>query len=342
MPTPKKKTNRRGFVLVVVLMLVALLSVVLVEFQYEALINSRTMDNALGQYQALAAAEGGIQVAIAVLRSLDDTAQEGPAYDLFHEGLTLDLGESACTVRAVKENGKLSLTDLVAPDGNINRDPIDRLLALIDGMNRNRDEDEAIGYGLVPALIDWADRNDTVTQLPFVEGENRGAEENWYRQNRDWPCKNGPLETMEELLLVKGVDADVYGGLPGDDLTGRESRQGLKDLTTIYGDGKVDLNHAPEPVIAAFSDRLDPGVAAEIVAWREEHPFTSLQELEQLAGLDKMAIEIIGTVACVNPPDAYYRLTATGRAGGARSRVEVVLRMMADGSTEEIVLRREY
>ncbi|MBI3615755.1 MAG: general secretion pathway protein GspK [Candidatus Omnitrophica bacterium] len=59
----------------------------------------------------------------------------------------------------------------------------------------------------------------------------------------DWRG-NSPFESAEELLLIKGVDYASF--------------LKIKDFVTVFGDGKVNLNTAPKPVLKALgtSDAL--------------------------------------------------------------------------------------
>src|SRR5690606_18169218 len=116
---------------------------------------------------------------------------------------------------------------------------------------------------LADAVIDWRDKDD--------EAGPEGAESEYYATlNPPYKAKNRPLDTVEELLMVKGFNGRILygedynsneyldlneddgpeGTFPPDDGDGRLNR-GLLPLTTIYSwdwnfanDNKprVDLN----------------------------------------------------------------------------------------------------
>lgn len=81
------------------------------------------------------------------------------------------------------------------------------------------------------AIADWRDADNQA--LPD------GAEESYYRSLQNpYHCKNGNLESLEELFLVRGITPAIF--------------KKIKDVVTVYGDGKVNLNTATESVLKAL------------------------------------------------------------------------------------------
>jgi len=80
---------------------------------------------------------------------------------------------------------------------------------------------------LAPSLIDWRDADETVTTVP--QG-GTGAESDYYQGLPvPYSAKNGPFDTVDELLLVQGFSPQIlYGatGQPGVDLTDTTSTPG--------------------------------------------------------------------------------------------------------------------
>ncbi len=134
---------------------------------------------------------------------------------------------------------------------------------------------------IVDALLDWRDEDD----LPRAEG----AEADYYAtlQPPHAP-RNGPFETAEELLLVKGVTpARFFGALGLSPLADESEREQvdplltpLADLFTVDtfednvaadGQARVDLTKATrESLMQAFGDELTEAEAASITSWVEE------------------------------------------------------------------------
>ncbi len=108
---------------------------------------------------------------------------------------------------------------------------------------------------LIAALLDWLDPDD--------EPRESGAESEYY-QGLDPPydAKNGPLDSIEELLLVKGWTAAV---VYGEDV----NRNGILDANEDDGDASFPDYDDADGV-------LDRGVAAYITVWSREPDFDNL------------------------------------------------------------------
>ena len=77
------------------------------------------------------------------------------------------------------------------------------------------------------SILDWLDPDDTP--------RSDGAEDDYYSSlPNPYHCKNGPLDSLEELLLVKGVTPHM---LYGND----RNRNGVLDPDEDDGGGQVDL-----------------------------------------------------------------------------------------------------
>src|SRR5262249_57796060 len=76
-------------------------------------------------------------------------------------------------------------------------------------------------------ILDWIDADSTP--------RSTGAEDDYYMGlNPPYHCKNGPLDSLEELLLVKGVTPQL---LFGNDF----NRNGILDPDEDDGSGVLDL-----------------------------------------------------------------------------------------------------
>lgn len=104
---------------------------------------------------------------------------------------------------------------------------------------------------LVAALLDWRDGDD--------EPHDGGAENEYYNQlEPPYNTKNGPFDTIEELLLVRGFTAAV---LWGED-TNRNgyldaNENDLDETFPYYDNGDGVLNHGIAPYLTVYSRELD-------------------------------------------------------------------------------------
>jgi general secretion pathway protein K len=118
--------------------------------------------------------------------------------------------------------------------------------------------EDGIAREIIDSLIDWIDSDDG-------DGEEEYGAEDSYYQSLDPPysCKNGPVESIEELLLVKGITPEI--------LYGNEEKPALAPLLTPFGDdGKININTAELSLLQAIAQDLDKKIAEDMISFREE------------------------------------------------------------------------
>lgn len=131
---------------------------------------------------------------------------------------------------------------------------------------------------VVNSILDWIDPDDKT----HIEG----TESEWYEnQEPPYSAKNGPIDDMSELLLVRGVTPDLYWGLastnnplgpvqPDPKKVGFQDQQamitvGLVDLFTPISTGRINLNTASAEVLQLIPG-IDNNVAQAIVGGARE------------------------------------------------------------------------
>ncbi len=152
------------------------------------------------------------------------------------------------------------------------------------------------------------------------------------------------FETLEELLLVRGMTADLfYGGFVRGSEAGTKSgwqpqsrqkapawmgrRPPLSDLLAVrYAGPPVDPNYA-HPLLLASLPGLDATAVEALIRARQVRPFRSLEEaLKSLPGnLPGATLSYLA----LSPPQA-YTLVARGRAKGAGLERSVRLTFVID------------
>jgi len=322
------KTERRGFIVVVVLCMIICMAVLLLGFNYQSRSNLRVVDNFQKSTNAFNCARAGLNIAIAAIKDNDDTETNKASPSLLSEENTFDIGDGSCSVTITEENAKLNINLLKDKNGKPNRARIDQLLRLIDLLNRDKAGYSHIGYGLVPAIIDWIDSDDEVTHLPFIKNENTGAESAYYGNlETPYKCKNTPLETIEELLLVKEITQDVF--------------ESMRDYVTVYGDGEININCASKRVIESLSEKMDPALARMIIDRRKFKPFDSIMELRDVPGMTDGIYNTIRKMVTVSPADEYYHVKARGNTGHRNCTIAAILRKNMKTKNVEVVFYKE-
>lgn len=88
---------------------------------------------------------------------------------------------------------------------------------------------------MIDCLEDWIDEND-------LHGLNGAESDDPFYEEAGYPVKNGPLDSVEELLLVKGWGPDILYGRSADE--DGEEIFGIGEFLTVWGDGRLNLNTA--------------------------------------------------------------------------------------------------
>lgn len=192
------------------------------------------------------------------------------------------LGEGNYRVSILDESGKININALTDATGIV----LKNLLAQSQVTPEQADI-------IVDSILDWKDE-DNLHRLNGAEDEYYASLPNPYKP------RNAPFEALEELLLVRGMSADI--------LYGSEGRQGIYPFLTIASKiDKVNLGAAPRPVLLAI-----PGMAADaadrIVEYRKSAEIRGLNDIRDLVGGDyALMAPYVGT-----GESATYSLTAVG------------------------------
>jgi len=126
---------------------------------------------------------------------------------------------------------------------NLNKADLPTLSSLLMNVLSLNDED---AQKLAVALLDWRQ---------FGESEIIGFDSNDYYSNLEYPYpkKSADYETLDEMLLVKGVTKEIYNK--------------LINYVTIYGDGALNVNTASKEVLEALG--LPETVVDKIITVRQ-------------------------------------------------------------------------
>lgn len=131
------------------------------------------------------------------------------------------------------EESKMNLNDITSVQ------PLKILIRSAAGL-----EDSAAG-DLAAAILDWRDEDDVLNA--------GGAETRYYRSlSPAYSAKNALFDSLEELMLIKGMTAEIY------------SR--LVPFLSLYAEQALNLNTAEAPVLLAQG--LSENLTAKILEYR--------------------------------------------------------------------------
>ncbi len=304
--------GQRGFVLITLLIVIALLFPVVITFYSKTQINLLQASNFRDTIQAVRMARSGVEAVSGVLRADDDT------YDAFMDKWalgfpTLMINDEKIDITVTDEDGKLNINMLVGTEGEVNQEFAARLRGIVKRLGGKED--------IVNALIDWMDPDDIVT-------DPGGAEDEHYKELGYGP-KNGPIDSLDELRMVKGFDEDLLVG-----------RGLLKLLTVAPTDGKLNINTAPAELlrdlgasegskdktgkVTKAQEGLRDGLVEEIVKYREREPFTAVADVANAIGVTQALVKMIEPLVKVN--SSFFSVTIKGKVGKIRKDVTAVLK----------------
>ena len=116
---------------------------------------------------------------------------------------------------------------------------------------------------LAASIRDWRDKDN----IP----SSGGAEESYYQGlDRPYHCPDSDFKTVEELLLVKGMTEGLfYGEDKNENGKIEPEEEGINDIVTVFGEGKININTASEPVLKAVLSVGFPELAVKIVEYKK-------------------------------------------------------------------------
>jgi general secretion pathway protein K len=312
--------EQRGVALVIVLWIFIFLFAVALDFSSdvrdEANAAHRFSEDTQGYYLALAGFQRGLYEY--ALQSQGGTAQgkENPPgfFDMsWHEE---KLGSGSLRVRLVDEGGKINLN-------RVDENTLRRIFTNIGVEEPRRSE-------LVDSILDWID--------PDNLHRVNGAENEYYESlSPSYSAKNGLFDTVEELLWVKGMTAELFFGTAAAGTEIPEGRRpGVSEIFTVDSPiDRVNLRTASAEVIHALL-----GIPLEktraFVEERKKLSDKTIADLLPLLGIGTgdaatrmfvftnpsiIGIEAEGSTTGVGAP---RRLKGVVRAAGGQGRFEMV------------------
>lgn len=288
--------KNRGSVLVGLLWALAVLSVVVIGVLHTARMDLLVVKNYGDKLQAHYLAVAGIEKAKALLyhdareRSRSRISHNGQLQDapeLFRD-IHFGRGEFRVFRRGRPDEGGRILFGVSDEESRLNlNQPVSEELARLEGMTPD----------VIAAIIDWRDEDNEVTP--------GGAEADYYLSLRPpYQPRNGPLQTVRELLMVRGVTRDLLLGKDvhqnglletaddgRNDAVTEVTDTGWAGLLTVdssvdnvnaAGDDRVNIQTADEAALTGVSG-VSSGIAKAIVAWRRQNRFEGIADLLDVA-----------------------------------------------------------
>lgn len=288
--------NQRGAVLLLVLVVVALLSALLTDWAFSTLVDLRLTETFRDSNRAYYLARGGVEVGRQLLR--DDRNEYDTPTEMWGVGIpSYPVSDDASvSISIADEDGRFNLNKVVDNLGEnpnpLMRDRFRRLLTHLEIA-----DPDALG----DALIDWIDRNQATSA--------RGAENSWY-QGLASPLasKDAPLDTVDELLLVKGFTPEIV--------------EKLTPYVTVAGVNKLNVNTVSKELLLVWSGVTDSAID-QLLTWRQDKPFKDKEDLKAAIGIDSFTALNLNTDIAYQ--SEFYRITSVAQVNDGVRTVEVLL-----------------
>jgi general secretion pathway protein K len=309
----KQIARQEGVALIAVMWIFIFLFVVAFEFststREEAAAAQRFSDETLGYYLAVAGFERGLydflnqQGQTTTPPSLGE--KQGDLFDgTFREAA---LGDGQFRVRLVDESAKVNIN-------RVNEETLRRVFANL-GLDENRRD------VLVDSIMDWRDADDL--------HRTNGAENDYYATlSPAYSARNGPLDSVEDLLWIKGMTPDLFFGYDRarDSSPNEPPPIALREIFTVDSPiDRVNLRTASAEVIHALTG-IPLDKCRNFVDERKKLSEKTLPDLLPLLGIGA-GDSALQMFVFTNP--SVVAVEAEGRPTGARAarRVKGIVRL---------------
>jgi general secretion pathway protein K len=288
------RSSERGVALLAVLLGIALMTLVVVDFAMTAGLGFVSAANQANELRAYYLGRSGINLGLALLAedARMDAKADSPFDSLYDSWAmpfpTMPLEGGNVAVTVVDETRKLNINAMVDQNGTPNQPAIQRMERLFTILN--------VDVALLPGIVEWI--------TPSVStGGGVGAD--YYLGLRPpYQPRFGPMPTIADLQLVKGINEAVFNR--------------IRPFLTVMPETQVNVNTASGQVLAALEPELmeDQKTVEQILEARQSRPFTKVTDVVN----DIPAVAAFGTrlTQVLTTRSQYFTINGMGTYADAR------------------------
>ncbi|HXX80975.1 MAG TPA: type II secretion system minor pseudopilin GspK [Thermodesulfovibrionales bacterium] len=291
-------SSEKGIALVLTLMITVLITAMVVEFSYGVYTTTSALHNWKESQRLSFVSKSGITLAMKTIQS------DIPPNELYRFPGKMDIpvenilaGFTGTVIVSVEdENAKFNLNSLVSQNGQLNVRSYEsfKLLLKILGF------DDSAAKAISGRIVDWIDP-DSIPSEGLTDSEE-GA-------------KNAYMDSVDELLMIKGIDRVTY--------------ETLLPYVTVYGysgidDARININTASIPVIMSLNERISEEQAEAVVNQRKVEPFDGVGGLTR-AGIDPSLITGGQAFGSKLSPPQIFRVTSISEENKIKRVIETVV-----------------
>ena len=303
------RKKERGVALLAVLLGIALMTLVVMDFAMTAGLGFVSAANQANEMRAGYLARSGINVGLGLLAADARTkaqAQQGqtPVESLSDAWATpfppIPLGGGTVTLSIVDEARKINLNSMV--QNNVPQplaiQRMQRLFTVLD-----------VNVQLVQGIVDWI--------TPNSSAGGGGTGDYYMGLKPPYEPRYGAMPTIADLQMVEGFNEAVFNR--------------VRPFLTVMPEPGVNANTAPPQVLAALEPQLmeDEKLVQELVEARAVRPFTNVTDIKNLPDLGETLAEALSRDVVVR--STFFTINGTGTFAGARKIITATFHREANG-----------
>jgi general secretion pathway protein K len=298
------RDRQGGVALITAVLVVAIGTMIAVNLMWRGTLDLRRAEAALAADQGLLYVQGAEAWAADILRQdlvdSPDSDNLGEIWAFELPPLPVDGGTIIGKLEDLQ--GRFNLNNLIGADGMENqlaRRQFERLLNTLE-----------IDPALAGAVVDWLDPD---TELRFPTG---GEDVVYSSSDPPYRTANSMITSASELMAITGFDREAY-------------RKLAPYITVLPRGTTINVNTAPDVVLASLSDDIDISTAGALVDERADMAFVDIDmTFEGLVDPDTLQ-EIDGV-------SEHFLLTATVTLGSNQLTMRSVLQRDRSGITRAL------
>lgn len=274
--------NKRGNILFLTLIILTILSILIIEFSYKIYTSVNAFHNWEQGEKLSYIAQSGIRLGAKIIEENLILQNKIILSSEDYPQINKILKENLI-IQLEDENAKFNLNKLISFSGSINEEIYKAFCCLLNQLN--------LPYQIADRLVDWID----LDHEPRIENSEKEA-------------KNAPLDSIDELLIIPGISTEVY--------------KKLLPYVTIYGNGLININTAPKPILMCLSEEITEDLARRIIEHRQINPFEKTADIIKVAGFERIGLSLIGKITVRS---SVFCIRSIATIGGIKREITCIL-----------------
>jgi general secretion pathway protein K len=300
------RKNERGVALLAVLLGIALMTLVVVDFAMTSGLGFVEAANQANELRASYLARSAVNIGLGLLAAdARSDAETSTPIDTLNDvwavpfpPMALEGGTVSLTI--VDEARKININSMITPQGALNQTAIakiERLFTVLD-----------VDVDLIQGIIQWI--------TPAGASDTGGGSEYYLGLQPPYQPRYGPMPTIADLQMVEGFNEQIFNR--------------VSPFLTVMAETAVNANTASPQVLAALEPELmeDQKLVEEIVEARAVRPFTQPTDIMNIPDLASVAQRLQTDVTMRSQ---FFTIYGTGTYAGARKIITATFHRETSG-----------